>query len=169
MPLPINPSNSESKYQFDFSFLLKNEEKKIVTASDKDATLLMKIWAGGQKLGDYKFTLSNNVISQRDFSILKANGLLVGDMSRCEFTNRAKKVITVMALGEDNSFLKKRKEKSYSEILASSDKKLKTGYRIPKTADGRPIKQCKVKSGDASVTITHEEWESMGKEMGWQK
>lgn len=167
MPIPINPYNAESKYQFDLSFLAKREEK-IVTASDRDATLLMKIWSGAKRLGDYKFSI-NNSISVREFSILKSCGLLTGDVNTCEFTPRAKKVITVMTLGEDNSYLKKRVEKSYSEILASADKRVKTGYRIPKTASGKMIKQCKIKAGNATATLTYEEWLSMGEKMGWDK
>lgn len=170
MPIPINPSNSESKYQFDISFLIpKEDNKKVVTASDKEATLLMKIWASGKRIGEYKFSLSDSVISQREFVTLKSSGLLTGDMANCELTNRAKKVITVMSLGENNSFLKKRVEKSYSEILASANKRTKTGYRIPKTADGRQIKQCKIKAGNSTATLTYEEWITMGEKMGWDK
>lgn len=170
MPIPINPSNSESKYQFDISFLLnRTEDKKIVTASDKEAGLLMKIWSSGRRIGDYKFSLSDAVVTQREFMSLKAGGLITGDMSNCELTNRAKKVITVMSLGENNSFLKKKVEKSYSEILANSNKRTKTGYRIPKMADGRQIKQCKIKSGNSTATLTYEEWIIMGEKMGWDK
>lgn len=172
MPLPVNPNSSESKYCFDASFLLQNTPdsgKKIVTASDKDAELIMKIWSVGQKLGKSKFSIANSSISPREFSILKSNGFITGDMSACELTGRAKKVITIMTLGEDNSFLKRRVNKSYSEILANSNKKLKTGYRVPKVASGKPVDQCRVKYGGAETVITKEDWIRMGERMKWIK
>ena len=38
-------------------------------------------------------------------------------------------VITTMSLGEQSQFEKKRQNKSYTEILASMDKRGKKGYR----------------------------------------
>ena len=49
MPIPLKPNNYQSNYQFDASFLAPSitvpntDDKKIVTASDRDANLLMKI------------------------------------------------------------------------------------------------------------------------------
>ena len=171
MPIPLRPNSQQSNYQFDASFLanMPSEEKKVITASDRDAGLLMKIWNGAVKTGEYQFNITDNVISQRDFSILKANGFIMGDMRGCEFTARAKKIVTVMTLGEDNAFLKKRVDKSYSEILASNNKSMKTGYRIPKHASGKMIKQCKVKMNGGSVILTYDEWMAMGEKMGWDK
>ena len=47
---------------------------------------------------------------------------------------KGKRVIKTMALGETSSFLQKKENKTYSEILASMNKKNKPGYRMPRIA-----------------------------------
>jgi hypothetical protein len=125
MPLPIAPIGpgnghpQENNMFVDYSFLAQKvvENDKIkVTASNKDADILMKIWLEAERKGG-KFAVSSDLgLSSRDITRLK----------------RGKKVITVMALGEGNKFEKGRKEKNYLEIMASMDKRGKDGYRIPK-------------------------------------
>jgi len=61
-------------------------------------------------------------------------GLLTGGADTVKVTSRAKRVITVMALGEVNHFETTRQDKPYNEILAGLSKKNKPGYRIPKYA-----------------------------------
>ena len=51
-----------------------------------------------------------------------------------EITKRGKTIITTMALGEPNKFETSKQQKSYTEILASMDKRGKKGYRTPKYA-----------------------------------
>jgi hypothetical protein len=141
MPLPIAPIGpgnghpQENNMFVDYSFLAQKviqTEKKKVTASNKDADLLMKIWLEAESKGG-KFTVSSDLgLNSRDIMRLKTYGLIAGDSNELEITARGKKVITVMALGEGNKFEKGRKEKNYLEIMASMDKKGKDGYRIPK-------------------------------------
>ena len=54
-----------------------------------------------------------------------------------KLTNKAKAVITTMALGENNAFTKMQKKKSYTEIIASMDKRGKKGFRMAKVYDGK--------------------------------
>ena len=61
-------------------------------------------------------------------------GFLTGGVDEVKLTRSGKIVITTMALGEVNSFAKAKQQKSYTEILASMDKRGKKGYRIPKYA-----------------------------------
>lgn len=129
MPVPISriPDNKkDSLSSIDYSFLLTMPEpKKTVLASNKDADLLFEIWSGGG---------STNV-AQKDVMRLKAMGfILTNNDGKVEFTKKGKVVITTMALGEESSFEKNSSPKKYTEILASMDKKNKTGYRIPKFA-----------------------------------
>ena len=141
MPLPIAPIGrgreplQENNMFMDYSFLAKKvieSDKKKVTASNKDADLLMKIWLEAEAQGD-KFVISSDLgLSSRDIMRLKTYGLLSGDSSSVALTERGRKVITVMALGEGNKFERGKSEKSYLEIMASMDKRGKDGYRIPK-------------------------------------
>jgi hypothetical protein len=141
MPLPIAPIGpgnghpQENNMFVDYSFLAQKvvENDKIkVTASNKDADILMKIWLEAERKGG-KFAVSSDLgLSSRDITRLKTYGLIAGDSESLEITARGKKVITVMALGEGNKFEKGRKEKNYLEIMASMDKRGKDGYRIPK-------------------------------------
>jgi len=186
MPIPIqklDQRESKDNYNFDFSFLAAPPTPKIVTASDKDAELLMKIWTQSKKLKDYTYKISSE-LSSRDFMRLKTGGLVVGDMQKCEITGRGKKMITVMTLGEGNAFLKTKKKKSYTEILASNSKKDKGGYRMPKTAmsekqetildkslneilSRKTVLACTVKNKSGSIRITKADWEEMGRQAGW--
>jgi hypothetical protein len=140
MPVPIMPikDNSEENNNFvDYSFLanfqgaLENKKKK-VEASNSDAELLMKVWLDSEK-NENGLSLKEN-FSSRDIMRLKTYGFIQGSSSEFELTEKGKKVITVMALGEANRFEKSRVQKSYLEIMASMDKKGKKGYRIPKFA-----------------------------------
>jgi hypothetical protein len=138
MPIPIRPfeNNTLDNNRFvDYSFLAKqivSNDKKKVTASNKDAELLMKIWLEAENKGE-KFAISSNLnLSSRDIMRLKTYGLIAGNSNDLEITERGRKVITVMALGEGNKFEKGKKEKNYLEIMASMDKRGKDGYRIPK-------------------------------------
>jgi len=137
MPIPIKPikDQEESGHQFmDYSFLTNQPiNKKIVEASNKDADIIMEIWSLGEKIGENKYKISSN-ISNTDIGRLKVNGFITTEGNVISFTNRGKIIITTMALGENNSFIKDQKQISYKEILANMSKKGKPGYRIPKFA-----------------------------------
>jgi hypothetical protein len=165
MPIPIKPVSEQNneKYsgmelQLDYSFLASIPDikaitdKKIVTASDSDAKTLMEIWETAEKDGDF-FKISNKMdVSYRDIMRLKTNGLLIGTNERVQLTDRAKIVIRTMVLGENNNFLKNQKQKSYTEIMASMDKRGKKGYRItssiPKFASNDLIRTTKPKDNN---------------------
>lgn len=144
MPVPIqfigrgNYNDDEKNSYLDLSFLnnvLPTKESSFESHGlvDKDAEDLMKIWLNAKKTKDGGFELESKTdIENKDVIRLKARGLLTGNTKKVKFTNRAKKIICTMTLGESNNFLKKRKEKSYSEILASMDKRNKPGYRTPR-------------------------------------
>ena len=130
MPIPLRPQNSqESKYLMDFSFLAqKVSGKQEIAPEDKDAALLLKVWASGRRDGD-KLKVSSQEVKPQDFAYLKTSGLVSGEMESCVITERGKKLITVMTLGENNTFLRTRKQKSYTEIMASTNKRGKPGFR----------------------------------------
>ena len=141
MPIPIGlvngtPEAPENRGMLDISFLAnhvptKEASASMATLADKDAKDLMNIWLKAEKLDNDTFALNDEVgIVNKDLIRLKARGFLSGGTDKVKFTPRAKTVISTMALGENNNFLQKRKEKSYSEILASMDKKGKKGFRI---------------------------------------
>jgi len=148
MPIPImgipdNDSGREDKNNnsgVDYSFLTnfftaQPEGKKIVTASNKDASLLFEIWSQGKKGCDGEsIRVADCDVDQKEILRLKTMGLITGGTDSVQITNRGKRVITVMALGEVNNFEKKRQDKTYNEILAGLSKKNKPGYRIPKYA-----------------------------------
>jgi predicted extracellular nuclease len=144
MPIPIMPlpdrNTDKSSGNLDYSFLFNQPEKKIVTASNQDASLLFKLWSSGQKGSSDSIKVDTNVISSKDIIRLKSMGFLQGDTSAVQFTKKGKMVITTMALGEDSQFEKRRQEKKYTEILASMDKRGKKGFRVasndPKFATG---------------------------------
>jgi hypothetical protein len=131
-------SAPEEKNTFlDYSFLAQqipqiNNNKKTVTASNNDATILMKIWLEAESRNDNYVISADLGLSSRDIMRLKTYGLITGGSSEVKITDRGRKVITVMALGEGNKFEKGKKNKDYLEILASMDKRGKEGYRIPK-------------------------------------
>ena len=145
MPVPINPIGSNnngkdkdlSKLQMDYSWLASftpqaESNKRIVTASDKDADVLMQIWLTSEKTEDSTFKIKDDAkVSSQDVVRLKSHGLLTGGTNEVKLTPRGKLVITTMALGENNGFLKNQKSKSYTEIMASMNKKGKPGYRMP--------------------------------------
>jgi hypothetical protein len=142
MPIPIKP-NSENNLQIDYSILfsknlppIQNEaNKKIVLASDKDADLLMEVWINGEKKNQETFALKRgSKITSGDILRLKSHGLMDGTAEEFKLTNKGKIVITTLVLGENNSFLKDKKSKKYTEILASMNKRGKAGYRIPTIA-----------------------------------
>jgi len=144
MPLPIQKihtlekETSDSNFFIDYSLLLNTmpKEKKIVTASDEDAELLIRFWTTADKLSESEevYRVSNSKLTNEDILRLKAHGFLTGSSEEVKFTSKAKAVITTMALGESNAFTKQQKKKSYTEIIASMSLKGKKGYRIPKFA-----------------------------------
>ena len=138
------PEKGNNGLQMDYSllssFVTKNDNsKKVVTASNKDAEILMDIWLKANKKTNEKtheevFNIDELKLSSQDVLSLKTRGLITGGTSDIKFTGRGKTVITTMALSENNGFLKNQKSKSYTEIMASTDKRGKKGYRIPKYA-----------------------------------
>jgi len=140
MAIPIrlnNPKMSNdtvSMGNIDCSFLANigipdNTDKIMITSSDKDAELLFKLWMASEKINDDSFKVSASV-DNKDIIRLKTRGFLTGNTEQVNFTKKGKKVITVMALGTGNNFEKTSKPKSYTEILASMDKRGKKGYRM---------------------------------------
>jgi len=144
MPIPIMgipDKDREDKNEgvVDYSFLAnhlvaKPTNKKIVTASNKDASILYEIWSKSEKTKDGKLQVKACGIDNKEILRLKTMGLISGGSESIEITSRGKRVITVMALGEVNHFEKSRQDKPYNEILASLSKKNKPGYRTPKFA-----------------------------------
>lgn len=147
MPLPIVPINNEMEknYFVDFSFLAKQVDKshmdkkafgKFTYATDEEADILMKIWAESERRSDtedkYLKISPASKVAANDLQRLSRKGLISLDKDEIIFTDKGKSVITLMVMGEDNSFKKDQKKKSYTEILASVSKKNKSGYRIPK-------------------------------------
>jgi len=145
MPVPIQKihsvekESSDSNFFIDYSLLLNTmpkTKKKIVTASDEDAELLVRFWTTAETVNgsDEMFRVPKDKLSNEDILRLKAHGFLTGSTDEVKFTSKAKAVITTMALGESNAFTKMQKKKSYTEIIASMNLKGKKGYRIPKYA-----------------------------------
>lgn len=147
MPIPLRP-NHEQPEQFgqlntsiDFSFLLNdydNRTKKTVTASNQDAKLLMDIWSKADKTSTDTYKIGVLEANSRDIMRLKTLGFITGGTEEVKFTNRGKTVIKTMALGETNQFDKNKKDKSYTEILASM-KPAKTGLRDPRFASNHNV------------------------------
>jgi len=145
MPIPIraipdhtieDKNNSGVDYSFLTNyFTAKPSNKKIVTASNQDASLLFEIWRKGEKAknGD-SIKVADCKINNQEILRLKTMGLITGGADTIKITERGKRVITVMALGEVNKFEKSKQNKPYNEILAGLSKKDKPGYRIPKFA-----------------------------------
>jgi hypothetical protein len=118
-----------------------------VEASNKDADSLLKIWINGTKTQNGTFDVKAvKEITSSEIDSLKRNGFITVANEKISFTNRAKLVITTMCLGENNNFLKNKKNVSYKEILASMDKSNKQGYRIPKFASSIDISDKEDKS-----------------------
>jgi hypothetical protein len=176
MPIPIRlvnmPENNSEKPSVDYSFLYqqpieKESSKKVITATDREAELLMKIWDSAEKTSEGRFRLSSKDISDSDFCRLRSSGFVSGGMDCCEFTKRAKQIVKVMTLGESNSFLKKRIDKSYNEILAQNKTRFKKGYRISKTSQSSQPKEAS--DENLKFKLTRKEWENIGDQMGWTK
>ena len=167
MPIPIKPISDQENdkysgisFQVDYSMLVNRvpeikaiSDKRIVTASDGDAKILMEIWTNAEKENDFYKISSDVKVSYRDIMRLKTNGLLTGTNEKVQLTDRAKSVIRMMVLGENNKFLKVKKDKSYTEIMASMDKRGKKGYRIvgsgtPKFASNILIRTTKQSSSE---------------------
>lgn len=144
MPVPIqkihenvDKTAGEGNFYIDYSLLLNNlprESKKIVTASDEDAELLIRLWSSADQVSEDIYKVKNSKVSQDDILRLKAHGFLTGSSEEVKFTGKAKTVITTMALGENNALQKNVKKKPYTEIMAAMSLKGKKGYRIPKFA-----------------------------------
>jgi hypothetical protein len=135
MPVPIMrmPDNTvEKSTTMDYSFLVNNPlpQRKKVMASNEDARLLFELWANGEQIDDTIKVNSNSKISSKDILRLKTLGFLMGEPSAIKFTRKGKLVITTMSLGEQSQFDKQKKQKNYTEILASMDKRGKKGFRI---------------------------------------
>ena len=141
MPVPIVPVNVKNDYKnenqkpLELSFLSnympKEASYRSYMVSDTDAENIMKIWLKAKKIDKDTFEVKS--ISDIDNNIilrLKSRGLISGSTEKVKLTAKGRSVIKTMSLGESNNFLKKRKEKSYTEILANMDKKGKQGYRI---------------------------------------
>lgn len=150
MPLPIqkmhdsndrtnetDKSAGNSNFYLDYSLLLNGipkTDKKVVTASNEDADLLIRFWSTADKVGEDVYKVNNSKASNDDILRLKAHGFLTGGTDEVKFTGKAKAVITTMVLGESNALQKQQKKKNYTEIMASMSIKGKTGYRVPKFA-----------------------------------
>ena len=144
MPVPIqrihevvDKTAGDGNFYIDYSILINNfpkESKKIVTASDEDAELLIKLWATSDKVSDNVYKIKNSKVTNDDILRLKSHGFLTGGTEEIKFTGKAKAVITTMALGESNALQKNVKKKHYTEIIASMSLKGKSGYRVPKIA-----------------------------------
>jgi len=134
MPVPIRPlpDNRNDVSGMDYSFLLQNlqPKKKTVTASNKDASLLFKLWSTGEKVEEDVVKINSEIdISSEDIMRLKTMGFLTGGTDEVKFTKKGKIVITTMVLSEESNFNKNKQEKPYTEILANMSKRGKRGYR----------------------------------------
>lgn len=144
MPTPIRlnkDSYEEKNMALDYSFLLdkiipiEDNKRKTVIASNKDASLLFDIWSKSEKINEDTFKVNTKQVDNKDIMRLKTQGFITGNTESLHFTSRGKTIIATMALGETNKFAKDAdSEKSYTEILASMDKRNKKGYRVPKYA-----------------------------------
>lgn len=144
MPIPIglvsgHEDQPERSGLLDISFLANSHPIKEASIphslADNDANALMKIWLEAKKVGNDTFDLDKLDMSNKELIRLKTRGLVSGGTSRVTFTAKAKTVICTMTLGESNNFLKDKKEKSYTEILASMDKRGKAGFRTAEVYD----------------------------------
>lgn len=146
MPIPIRPNygqpeQSEQNTNIDFSFLLNDYDqrsKKTVTASNRDAKLLMDIWLKASKTQDDAYVIDDLETQSRDVMRLKTLGFITGGTQEVKFTERGKMIIKTMALGETNKFEKDKKDKSYTEILAGM-KPDKKGLRDPRFASNHNL------------------------------
>lgn len=128
----IPDSKKDPNTAIDYSFLFNNPipQKKTVVASNKDASLLFELWASGEKVDDTIRIKPSKNITSKDILRLKTLGFLIGDLNTVKFTRKGKLVITTMALGETSQFEKNKESKTYTEILASMNKRGKKGFRM---------------------------------------
>jgi hypothetical protein len=148
MPTPINPVNfgggdtqpfkSNPSYTVDYSMLANQFEdaytkpgasKKVVTASNRDASLLYELWSKAEKSDEESFKVESLELNSRDIMRLKSMGFVTGNTNEVKLTDKGKKIITTISLAEPNRFQLTSQKKSYNEILASMDKRGKPGYR----------------------------------------
>lgn len=74
MPIPIkriphvDKSSGGSNFSIDYSFLMNNlpKDKRIVTASDEDAELLVRFWSSADKVSDEVYKVSGSKLSNED-------------------------------------------------------------------------------------------------------
>jgi len=144
MPVPINPNGPKKGMEklanytslLDVSFLAQSlagidKNAYVLRGDNKNATLVMQLWTQAKKKDDGRFKLiTSSKFSSYEISQLRSLGMIVGNSESFEFTEKGRKVIKVMALGEENKLRKEKAKKSYTEILASMDKRGKKGYRI---------------------------------------
>lgn len=141
MPVPIKPiqnklDNSDKSCYMDYSFLAnhtpKNNKKKIVQASNRDAQLVFDIWTQAKKSNKDTFKIDPEIATMRDIMRLKALGFVKGSSDEVTLTDRGKTIISTIVMAEPSRFDKNSQNKPYTEILASMSKKGKDGYRIPR-------------------------------------
>jgi len=140
MPVPIKTILDVDYYRednnrntVDYSFLStfqpEKPKSKNVIATNTDASLLFEIWTKSEKSGEDSYRIDSEITS-RDILRLKSRGFLTGSSDLVKFTQKGKRIVTTMALGEPNKFAEAKTKKDYAEIMASMDKRGKKGYRI---------------------------------------
>lgn len=137
MPVPIkyvpDLPREDKNNGIDYSFLFSQPSpKKTVTATNKDASLLFELWSKCEREenSDSLKINASMAINPKDILRLKTMGFLTGVGENLSFTKKGKIVITTMALGEESQFDKRATQKSYTEILASMNKRGKKGFRV---------------------------------------
>ena len=152
MPIPIKPSGGDdSKSYVDYSFLSNfslptpdqtatTSSRKMVTASDNDASNLYKLWQRGtcgeeKESFDLQRSLDSAQLTAREITRLKTMGFVKGNAEKLEVTARGKRLICTISLSEPNKFELKSQRKPYSEILASMDRSKKGGLRTAQYND----------------------------------
>ena len=141
MPIPINPVSSPNQgishnlFYSEVSNLQSGGGRQIKEANNRDASILMDIWLKASKEDDV-FVVDDNIAGRKDIARLKAKGFVSSQFGsqKVSITERGRSIIAVMALGETNKMIKNQKNKPYTEIIASMDKRGKSGYRIPRYA-----------------------------------
>jgi len=181
MPVPIqrihentDKTSSDSNFFIDYSLLVHDmpkESKRVVTASDEDAELLVRFWTTADKVSEEVYKVTSSKVSNDDILRLKAHGFLTGSSEEVKFTGKGKAVITTMALGENNAFTKEQKKRSYAQVVANMSLKGKKGYRIPKFAANsnliRVIADLEVEEAPAVVEIIQSIKEGKNKYFGY--
>ena len=145
--MPIRPISKEENNNINYDFLNKLDmgqclnpdgalNKKYVTASNKDATLLYELWQKGtsadnnRRVFDLEKSKQSAKLSAMDITKLKTLGFISGNGDKVAFTEKGKKVLITMTLSEPNKFALRAQAKPYNEILASlNSRKKKTGTK----------------------------------------